>query len=215
MSSKIFVSQQSEEILRVISPATPMTSSSMATDSSTDRSRMRLASKSSIEVETYPLVQRKTSGSVGICQFSKSYYYEPHDSKGTLPDSHKAPLHPNVSTDSGVTSESSSDSDGEGYSSLDSAEGKKLRYLPRQSAVSDEKRYSIIDRSFSVDSGYTDEGYRTSGASNDFQQAAKLAKTWNKCYEFIRKLENSPDFSEKITNKINYVSFSKKTWGPT
>ena len=222
MSSKIFVTQQSEEILRVISPATTMTS---ASDEKYNKFEM---SSKSVKIEAFPSVERKTSGSVnvGICQFSMSHYYERNDSDECSNDfiqqlaNQKPSLRHFNSADSGMTVESSA-SGGSGsdldefYASVSSSEAKMIRRLPRQSAVdSDSSRGNsvTVDRSFSVDSGYIDE-FRLSEdpASSDLREAGKLAKAWMKRNEFRKRIGSggSYELAENIKQKIQYVSLSK------
>uniref|UniRef100_A0A914Q9N7 Uncharacterized protein n=1 Tax=Panagrolaimus davidi TaxID=227884 RepID=A0A914Q9N7_9BILA len=232
MSSKIFVSQQSEEILRIISPATTMSPSSSSTMASFESSTAATTSKNKMyksnrnsEVEFLPSIPRKASDSVniGICQFSMSHFYERTDSdeitRFSSSCNNKLPLRHYASADSAITTDSgSSDDSDECYSSINSTEAKEIRHLPRQIAIDvdeDSQRDSVftVDRSFSVDSGYTDTEFRPSetAASNDLREASKLAKAWIKRNEFRKRVLSDSRYFDISENVKHYVSNNKST----
>uniref|UniRef100_A0AC34GUX2 Uncharacterized protein n=1 Tax=Panagrolaimus sp. ES5 TaxID=591445 RepID=A0AC34GUX2_9BILA len=144
-----------------------------------------------------------------------SHFYERSDSDDVTTrlnnDNNKLPLRHYMSADSAITTDSGSSGDDsdEFYSSLNSTDAKEIRRLPRQMAldIEEDPRDSVftVDRSFSVDSGYTDEFRPSDAASNDLRQASKLAKAWLKRNEFRKKVLSESHFYDLSENVKHYV----------
>ena len=197
MSSNIFVSRDTENILKVVTSSTSYSSS--GTKSSKSKANVDRANSVSLRKHSYD--GQNGSDFAGSCQFSMSDLY--NDMTDELKPEGTIDYRHHGSEDSGMTT-SSLDSGASAYSSLNSTEGKNLKKLPRQMAIDvDDYNYGP-DRSVSVDSGFTD--FSTEGSSNDLKLAKKMTKAWIRRAEFRRKIEDSSDIPEAVKRKIEYVS---------
>ena len=199
MSSNIFVSQDTEDILKVVTSSTSYSKSS--TEKRSSISKMNVDRMNSIPLRKQYYGDQGNSGFTGICQFLTSDLY--HDVTDEIRSGETIDYRHHGSEDSTMTA-SSSDSGASAYSSLNSTEGKFMKKLPRQLAVDIDDYNLGPDRSVSVDSGFTD--FSTEGSSNDLKLARKMTKAWIKRAEFRRKIEDSVDITETVKKKIEYVS---------
>lgn len=202
MSSKIFVSRDSEDILKIVSSS--QQSSSTVLMKTVHQHTFVSDKKERNRMNQIPLNEQSYNGndsrSVGLCQFSMSDYY--NDATDECKERRRDYYVHHGSADSAITT-SSIDTVDSACSSIDSNNYSKMRKLSRQIAVDVEDGPSP-DRSSSVDSGFTDVSIEES--SSDLKLAKKLSRAWVKRAEFRKKIEDSEDVTSRVKKKIDYVS---------